>query len=458
MSLPFPSGLFTPSPRKILKVGELTSALRDVIEQGFNQMWVEGEVANLRIPQSGHCYFTLKDETTQIKAVRFRSYLRAPQFLPKEGDLILILGHLTVYEARGEYQIVVDYMEPRGIGALLAAFEALKERLRIEGLFDVIHKKPIPVLPKRIALITSPTGAVLQDFLKILRERETALTIFIVPVPVQGASAAREIATALSNINHNAPSHPIDLIVIARGGGSLEDLWAFNDESLARTIFQSKIPVITAIGHETDTTIADLVADLRAPTPSVAAEIVARAREAPIERFHQINEILHRTMQTFLERRRHRLNLALRFLMAPQEEITHFRNMTCQYFYRNQAAMTAQMQRYRNRLQLMTQRLHAKSPVALLTHAHQTWERLSDRLRRLGMEIITQRKDRVATTLHQLDLLSPLNILGRGYSIAERLTSRKIVRDAAEVALEEMLYLRLHQGGLLCLVKEKTTP
>lgn len=455
---PFSSTPPASHTRKILKVGELTSALRTAIEQGFNEVWVEGEVANLRIPQSGHCYFTLKDETTQIRAIRFRSYIRSPQFLPKEGDLVLIRGHLTVYEARGEYQIIIDYMEPRGRGALLAAFEALKERLRIEGLFDAIHKKPIPAFPKKIALITSPTGAVLQDFLKILRERETVLTTLIVPVPVQGENAAHEIAMAIAKINRYAHLHPIDLVVIARGGGSLEDLWAFNEEELARAIFQSKIPVMTAIGHETDTTIADLVSDLRAPTPSVAAEIVARAREMQIERFYHVKEALNGTMQNRLEQCQHRLHLASRLLMAPQEGIVYFRNMARQYLHRHRVAMTRQLERCRDKASRITERLHAKSPAALVAHAHQKWERLSDRLSLLGPEIITHRRNHVAITVHQLDILSPLNIMGRGYSIAERLPSRKIVRDAAEVELEESIHIRLHRGSLLCLVKEKGYP
>ena len=450
-----PSPFSDSSTRKIFKVCELTSDLRKTIEPAFNDIWVEGEITNLRIPQSGHCYFTLKDETTQIRAVRFRAYNRSYQFLPKEGDFVLVRGHLTIYEARGEYQIIVDYMEPRGIGALLAAFEALKERLKIEGLFDPIHKKQIPVFPKKIALITSPTGAVLQDFLRILRERKAHLTTLIIPVSVQGENAAGEIATALSNINYYSRFSPIDLVIIARGGGSLEDLWAFNEEIVARTIFQSKIPVMTAIGHETDTTIADLVSDLRAPTPSVAAEIVARAREMQIERFYQIRAQFNEGMQEILAQYRHRLHIASRLLMAPVEGITHAKRMAGQYLYRHQAAMERQLERYRGKVALTTERLRSKSPMAQVAYARQKWEGLSDRLRLLGAEIITERKNNLANTIHQLNLLSPLNIMERGYSIAEKMGSGKIVRDAAEVFLEEKIQVRLHRGKLLCLVEKK---
>ena len=453
----FPSSRLSPfsdsSTRKIFKVCELTSDLRNTIEPAFSDIWVEGEVTNLRIPQSGHCYFTLKDATTQIRAIRFRLYNRP--FLPKEGNFVLVRGHLTIYEARGEYQIIVDYMEPRGIGALLAAFEALKERLRIEGLFDPIHKKPIPVFPKKIALITSPTGAVLQDFLRILRERGAHLTTLIVPVPVQGESAAGEISNAISAINHYSRSHPIDLVIIARGGGSLEDLWAFNEERVARAIFQSKIPVMTAIGHETDTTIADLVSDCRAPTPSVAAEIIARAREMQIERFHQIRGQLNERMQEILAQYRHQLHIASRLLMAPVEGIIHARKMAYQYLHRHQSAMKRQLERYRSNVALTTERLHAKSPVAQVAYAHQKWEGLSDRLHLLGTKIINERKNNLANTLHQLNILSPLNIMERGYSIAEKMGSGKIVRDTADVAVDEKIQIRLHRGRLLCLVKEK---
>ena len=442
-------------PRNILKVSELTVALRETIEQGFSEIWVEGEVTNLRIPQSGHCYFTLKDETTQIRAIRFRSYTlrRSPQFLPKEGDFVLIRGHLTVYEARGEYQIVIDYIEPRGIGALLAAFEALKERLRVEGLFDPIHKKQIPAFPKKIALITSPTGAVLQDFLRILLERETVITTLIVPVTVQGENAVSEISNAVCEINHYSRFCPVDLIVIARGGGSLEDLFAFNDEGMARTIFRSRIPVMTAIGHETDTTIADLVSDLRAPTPSVAAEIIARARATQIERFYQSTTQLNERMQEILVQYRRKLYMASRLLMAPSEGITHARNMVYQYFYRHQAAMARQLERYRSNVAMTTERLRSQSPIVQVAYARQKWERLSNRLHRLGAETITERKNDLANIIHQLNLLSPLNIMERGYSITEQ--RGKIVRDAADVAIDETIHVRLHRGKLLCIVKEK---
>jgi exodeoxyribonuclease VII large subunit len=380
------------------------------MEEAFPDIWVEGEVASLKIPQSGHCYFTLKDKSAQIKTILFRSYGRGIRYAPKDGEFVLIRGHLTVYEVRGEYQLVVDYIEPKGIGALMAAFEALKEQLRMEGLFEEKYKKPIPVFPRKIALITSQTGAVLQDFLRILSERKTPVTTLIYPVLVQGEHSANEIVKAIETVNQFSLENTIDLIVLARGGGSLLDLWSFNEECVARAIFKSHIPIITAIGHETDTTIADFVSDFRAATPSVAAEKIARQIENLIEHFHRLKETLEIRIEEKIERLQRQLAMAFRLLMAPEEQVL---------------------------------RLQQKS-------AH-----LSDRLYFLGKELISNRNKSIALLMSQLHLLSPLNILGRGYSITQKIPSRNIIRNVAEVALEEHISIKLHQGALVCVVREK---
>jgi len=395
---------------KVLTVSELTAVVRSEIEETFADVWVEGEVSGLKVPSSGHCYFTLKDKSAQIKTILFRSYGRAIRFVPKEGEFVLIRGHLTVYEVRGEYQLVVDYIEPKGIGALMAAFEALKEQLRVEGLFDEQHKKQIPVFPRKIVLITSSTGAVLQDFLRILSERETPVTTFIYPVLVQGESSSYEIVKAIEAVNRLGSETDVDLIVLARGGGSLLDLWSFNEERVARAIFKSKIPIITAIGHETDTTIADFVSDFRAATPSVAAEKIARDIGNQIERFHRLKETLEIRMEETINNLQTQLTLVMRLLISPQEQVI---------------------------------RLKQKA------------EHLADRLRFFGKELIASRIKLTATLAGQLNLLSPLNSLSRGYSIAQKMHSGKIIRDVAEVALEERIDVRLHQGTLSCIVKEK---
>jgi exodeoxyribonuclease VII large subunit len=311
---------------------------------------------------------------------------------------------------RGEYQLIVDYIEPKGIGALMAAYEALKERLRVEGLFDEQHKVAIPLFPRKIALITSQTGAVLQDFLRILSERKTPVTTLIYPVSVQGEKAAPEIIRALSEVNRIGIEHQIDLIVLARGGGSLLDLWTFNEEDVARAIFQSAIPIITAIGHETDTTIADFVSDFRAATPSVAAEKIARDVEKQIERFLRLRDTLEATMDEKIKTVREQLLVAIRLLASPKKAISHFDEMLGQKRVRLSQAIIRQKEKTRAQFALLCQRL---------------------------------------------DLLSPLPILGRGYSIAQKISSGKAIRDIAEVAISEEISVRLHRGELICEVKAK---
>ena len=261
--------------RRVFTVSELTRAVKDTLEGRFGGLWVEGEISNLRVHSSGHVYFTLKDEDAQMRAVLFRGRMRRVRFEPADGLHVLAFGRLDVYAVRGEYQLVCEVMEPKGLGALQLAFEQLKARLAAEGLFDPARKRALPTLPRRVGLVTSPTGAAVRDFLRVVTRRFAGLQVLVCPVRVQGDTAAGEIAEALGTLNRLGD---LDVIVLARGGGSLEDLWAFNEEAVARAIAASKIPVISAVGHETDVTIADFVADLRAPTPSAAAELVVREK------------------------------------------------------------------------------------------------------------------------------------------------------------------------------------
>src|SRR3984957_9827558 len=270
------TSLFNLMPeRRTWKVSELTARIRELLEAALPEVWVEGEVSNCRMAQSGHCYFTLKDAKSQIRCVCFRDQMRGMKFKPEDGLHITVRGALSVYDARGEYQIYVTLIEPVGLGALQLAFEQLKKKLEREGLFAAALTKPLPVLPRCIGVITSPTGAAIRDILRVLKRRFANVHVQIYPVKVQGDGAAAEIAAALRYFNR---AKIADVLIVARGGGSLEDLWAFNEEAVARAIAESKIPVISGVGHETDFTIADFVADLRAPTPSAAAEIVVRSR------------------------------------------------------------------------------------------------------------------------------------------------------------------------------------
>jgi exodeoxyribonuclease VII large subunit len=258
--------------RRIFTISELTLLIRNQLEQGFSGIWVEGEVSNLRAPASGHVYFTLKDQTSQIRAVLFRAGAQRLRFSLREGLHVIVQGRLTVYEPRGEYQADVDYLEPKGIGALQIALEQLKEKLAREGLFDLVRKRPLPLLPRRVGLVTSLSGAAIRDMLSILQRRCPYLSILIVPVPVQGMGAALQIASAVRELGS---SGKVDVMIVGRGGGSLEDLWSFNEEAVVRAIAESAVPVVSAVGHEIDYTLADLAADYRAPTPSAAAEAVA---------------------------------------------------------------------------------------------------------------------------------------------------------------------------------------
>lgn len=442
--------LFSPE-RKIFKVHELTARIRSEVERGFSDIWVEGEVANLKIPSSGHLYFTLKDRTTQIKGIVFRSHGRFLKFIPKEGQSVLIRGHLTLYEAKGECQLIADYIEPRGAGALQAAFEALKERLRSEGLFASDRKKPIPLFPKKIALLTSPTGAALRDILKVILEKGLPFDLLIHPVPVQGDGAADEIAHAIDHLNRMTPGRA-DLLILARGGGSIEDLWAFNEEIVARAMVRSEIPIISAIGHESDSTIADFVADLRAPTPSVAAEIVVRNSLHLLERFDALQEGLHDRMARRIENERGRLRYHQRLLIAPRRQIAHLLNQVRHLDIRLQQALRRFLESRRGKLVRYHQGLDHLNPVERLGLLRKRFERAAADLSQRGGDLIVERRSRLQSRMVHLNMLSPLNILERGYSITQKALSREVVRNAADLLPGEKVQITLHRGKLICSV------
>ncbi|MBI5183344.1 MAG: exodeoxyribonuclease VII large subunit, partial [Nitrospinae bacterium] len=306
--------------RHIYTVIELTSLIKEGLERDFYDVWVDGEISNLRVPSSGHIYFTLKDESSQLKVVLFRFHQGSIRFEPTNGMRVIIRGRISVYEPRGEYQLIAEDMEPRGAGALQIAFEQLKERLFKEGLFDKKYKKPIPVLPQRIGIVTSPTGAAIRDILRVIDRRFANIHILIYPVRVQGEGAGKEIAEGIRIMN-TIPD--IDVLIIGRGGGSLEDLWAFNEEIVARAIFDSNIPIISAVGHEIDYTISDFVADLRAPTPSAAAEMVVKNKESLVQRVDEINMRLIRSLQFIIKDKRDILTSHLKtlFLLSPLKRV-----------------------------------------------------------------------------------------------------------------------------------------
>ncbi len=395
------------SERKVYTVYELTLSVKSSLEEGFSDIWLEGEVSNLRIPGSGHIYLTLKDERAQIRGIIFRSQVRSLRFLPKDGQHLLCRGHITVYEPKGEYQIILTYIEPKGLGALQQAFEELKERLKNEGLFDEARKRPLPLYPEKIGVVTSPTGAAIRDILNIIGRRFPAVDILINPVPVQGEGAAELIAEAVNEMNRMGD---IDVLIVTRGGGSIEDLWAFNEEVTARAIYNSKIPVISAIGHEIDYTISDFVADLRAPTPSAAAEIVVKSRDELVEKVDAMTSRIINRMIGIIQERRGRIQEELRGMPDLRRMIEGCFLRVDEYIYRLNINISGRMQASRSRF---------------------------------------------ANAAARLDTLSPLAVLKRGYAIAKKVPSMEILKASGEVSVGDRIDLRLYEGELRCRVEEK---
>jgi len=441
---------FTEPHRRILTVSELTWRIKEQLESAFTGLWVEGEISNLRSPTSGHVYFTLKDEAAQLKAVLFRSRLRHLRFEPTDGLKVLAFGALDVYAARGEYQLVVEVLEPRGIGALQLAFEQLKDRLGREGLFDPGRKRPLPVLPQKIGLVTSPTGAAIRDILNILTRRFANLHVLIAPVRVQGEEAPREIVEALQMLNR-VPR--LDVIIVARGGGSLEDLWAFNEEAVARAISASRAPVISAVGHETDYTIADFVADLRAPTPSAAAELVVREKDALVRSVLQLRARLQAAIEQRLALLEDRLTWlrSRRVLTDPTRPLRDLARRLDDLTMRFPLALRRRGERAALRLQHARTNLLLLSPLARITNRARILEQWGDRLGRAGRHGLQARTARFVGAVAQLESLSPLAVLSRGYSICR--VGERIVRSAADATPGDRLHVLLHRGELECRVE-----
>jgi len=449
------ASLFNLMPeRRVWKVSELTERISGLLENAFPDVWVEGEVSNYHAAQSGHLYFTLKDARSQIRCVCFRDQVRALKFRPEDGLHITVRGSLGVYEPRGEYQIYVTQIEPVGLGALQLAFEQLKKRLSEEGLFDEDRKKALPVLPLRIGVVTSPTGAAIRDILRVLKRRFSNVHLLLFPVKVQGEGAAGEIATALQYFTR---AKAADVLILARGGGSLEDLWAFNEEIVARAIAASKIPVITGIGHETDFTIADFAADLRAPTPSAAAEIVVRSRQEFERHIAEHFRDLAQHMRYRLSQWRH-----------------HVRDLQTHRGFRQLEVLVRRRRQQVDELSSslgVGLRLRLAATLHRLTRASsrlasfdlRMWvgrwrDVLDQRLLRLRVaadrSLIAKRRAWQIAAL-RLEERSPLRLLERGYAIAYD-ASGKVLRSADQVALGDDISVRLARGELGATVRRKT--
>lgn len=391
---------------KVYTVSEITEELKNLIERSYPGLWIEGEISNLSTPMSGHAYWTLKDETSQIKVVMFKSEFAGLGFQLEDGMKVIVLGRLSVYKARGEYQIIAEEVYPKGVGILQMRFEQLKKKLESEGLFDPARKRQIPYLPKCIGIVTSPVGAAIRDILKILERRYRNLHIIIYATKVQGDGAAEEIAEGINYLNK---LDGIDVLIVGRGGGSLEDLWAFNEECVARAIFNSRIPVISAVGHEIDFTIADFVADMRAPTPSAAAELVVKNRDDLIRNVALLQQRFIRAAIHYIGGLRNSVELLRHKLIDPRKRFNEIRE-----------------------------------------RLDEIGERLLNGIRR----IIDVRKEILSARAQNLNALSPLAVLERGYSITFKEETLEVIKSPSQVRIGDNILVKLMKGELSCEVKK----
>jgi len=444
---------FRPPDRRVWKVRDLVAAVRTHIEREYSDAWVEGEISNFRAPDSGHLYFTLKDGTAQIRVVMFRSSARLLRFRPADGMQVIVRGRVTVYEDRGELQISAEYIEPKGAGSLQLAFEQLKAKLEAEGLFVAERKKPIPPLPARIGIVTSAQAAALRDILNILERRHHSANVLIYPAQVQGDAASLEVAAGVRYFNQR---HNVDVIIVARGGGSVEDLAAFNDEALARTVAASEIPLISAVGHETDFTIVDFVADLRAPTPSAAAELVIRSRQEIEEQSATLHERLDRAIRYRLLTARQTLTeLAQHRAFTRMMEAIHQRQQRLDDLaHRLELAARQLLERLRRRWETISSAVRHYDLRLVLSGMSKELESWTAALVAVMRNVLLQHKVRSERLETALESLSPLAILGRGYALVFD-SAGKLLKDARRVKVGEEISARLAHGEIRASVTKK---
>lgn len=438
----------------VLTVSKLNQQIKNLLESHFPFVWVRGEISNFRVPASGHFYFTLKDERSQIPAVFFRQQNRFMRFVPEAGMQVLCQARLSVYEPRGEYQIIVELMEPAGIGALQLAFEQLKKKLAAEGLFDPARKKPFPLCPRNICLITSRSGAAVRDILKIFKKSPYPLDVTLFPVAVQGGEARREISEAFRVADSLTARYEWDVLIVGRGGGSLEDLWPFNEEAVARAISQCSIPVISAVGHEIDFTIADLVSDMRMPTPTAAAEWVVAA----LDKFHRDLHCCRDRMAHVVKQRLDTLALKLKFLSDrvthPLKRIEDLRIQLDDRTERMVYAMRRRIEKCRTYHMHLGDRLLYLNPMAQIQRRRAELNKTCKEMLLQHHRVLDGYRLRFQRSVSRLESLSPLEVLNRGYSITYRAADRKIVRSYREVAAGQRVVVKLHEGHLDCFVQE----
>jgi len=442
----------SPTP-KALSVSQLNQRAKQTLERDVGEVWVEGELSNVSRPASGHIYFTLKDDRAQIRCALFRQRARFVAAPMRNGDQVKLRGRVSLFEPRGDYQLIAEAVQAAGLGELLAAFERLKAQLEGEGVFA--NTRPLPFPPRKILILSSANGAAIRDVLAVLAARWPLADVTLIPVPVQGAEAAPAMISALGLLNRQARLDPEqDVVLITRGGGSLEDLWAFNNEHLARAIFHSRLPVMSAVGHEVDVTLADFAADMRAPTPSAAAERLVPDQHALKRQLAQAEQRLHRSMQARLERDSQRLDTLRARLRHPGEQLARQRQHLTTLQQRLTRAMQQTLAQQKAQAAQLTRRL-ASQDMARLHRAES--ERISSLQRRLAsamQRILEVRQARLHSAARELNAVSPLAVLGRGYAIAQD-TQGQVIRRAEDTQPGQLLKLRLGEGRLNVEVKRR---
>jgi exodeoxyribonuclease VII large subunit len=433
--------------RVVLSVSELNATIRDLLEHSLQNVWVEGEISNARVWNTGHMYFTLKDQSAQVKAVMFRSALRYLKFKPEDGIKVVARGKVSVYDPKGEYQIICEHLEPKGLGSLQQAFEQLKKKLAAEGLFDAARKRPLPALPRRIGIVTSLDGAALRDIIRVLRRRYPNAHLVLSPTRVQGEGAGREVAHAIRKVSRIVG---VDVLIVARGGGSLEDLWAFNEEVLARVIAESPVPVISGVGHETDFTIADFVADLRAPTPSAAAELVVRAKD---EFFAHIGRTSER-LDAAMHHRLRRLELRLHALEARPGYAGYEGRLAVRGRHVSELAaalrqrLGSDLARRGRRHELLRRSLDQCDPRHRLAAVKTQLVSRHAQLQAAARRRLSTAQTAMGALAARLEGLSPLAVLGRGYSVTWDASRTRIIRDASTLVPGDRISVTLERGSI----------
>lgn len=434
----------------VFTISQLNRRVRQLLEIHLPLIWVEGEISNLSRPGSGHWYFTLKDEDAQVRCAMFRNRNSMVRFQPQHGDHVLVRCRVSLYEGRGDYQLIVEHMEPAGYGALQKRFDELRNRLAAEGLFDERHKQPLPLQPQHLGVVTSPTGAALQDILAVLRKRFPALPVTVYSVSVQGNKAAADIAAAIATANRQ---RQCDVLIVGRGGGSLEDLWPFNEEVVARAIHASTIPIVSAVGHETDFTIADFAADVRAPTPSAAAELITPDAEQLLRRLHQAHLALQQVMQRVLQRKSQQLDWLSQRIVSPTRRLELWQQRLEHLQQRLHAVMMREFTSRHYQLERLGSRLQQRHPRVLHAQLSEKVAQLNQRLHHTMERRLADSRRRLAHQAGMLNAFSPLQTLERGYAIAQN-DQGAVVRSVTQTRVGSRIDIRLSDGDLQCRVED----